>query len=150
MYWGTVMPNGLVWLKEVGHRFNSQNYVQLLQEYAVLIWNLNLSPGYQIVQDNAPIHISKLVKEFMKEQQFKFMEYPPKSPDLNPMENIWKLLSDYVYQENQPNNHNELRSKIHQAVNFINVNKRDVIIKMFKDYRRRLTNVLLCGGNIVN
>ena len=87
MYWGTVVPNGLIWLKEVGRKFKSQDYIGLLKTFAVPLWNLNMTSSYGVVQDNAPIHKSNLVNEFIINQDFKFFDYPAKSPDLNPMEN---------------------------------------------------------------
>jgi len=45
------------------------------------------------------------------------------SPDLNTVENIWKMISDLVYDEIQPKNIKELRLKINKAVDIINNEK---------------------------
>ena len=150
MYWGTVVPNGLIWLKEVGRKFKSQDYIDLLKTFAVPLWNLNMTSSYGVVQDNATIHKSKLVNEFMINQDFKFLDYPKKSPDLNPMENICKMISDQVYKEAQPNNLMELRCKINQSVTFFNFNKITMIAALFDDYRERLTKVLINCRNLIN
>ena len=43
-------------------------------------------------QDNAPCNTSKVVKTFINEQQIDLLEWPAKSPDLTPIENVWALL----------------------------------------------------------
>jgi transposase len=49
------------------------------------------------MQDNAPIHTAKIVKEWFKEQGIDVMPWPPYSPDLNPIEHSWPWLKGGVY-----------------------------------------------------
>ena len=57
MVWGMVFPNGLVTLKIVESRFNSQKYISMLTNFAVPIMKLNFKE-FNFVQDNAKIHTS--------------------------------------------------------------------------------------------
>jgi len=43
------------------------------------------------MQDNAPIHKSNSTLEFLRSFNISPMAWPPNSPDLNPIENIWAL-----------------------------------------------------------
>ncbi|KAG6586598.1 putative retroelement [Phytophthora cinnamomi] len=48
-------------------------------------------------QDNASIHASHETKHFLQEVQINTMVWPARSPDCNPIENVWSAMAAKVY-----------------------------------------------------
>ena len=65
-------------------------------------------------EDNAPIHTATRVLNFFYNEGINVMDWPAKSPDLNPIENIWGLMKNYVA-EKYPKNLVELERLIKEA-----------------------------------
>lgn len=73
--------------------YSAASYLKILEENLYSIW----SPGLEYMHDNAPIHLSKLVKQWFEDNGISIIECPPYSPDLNPIEHAWPRMKELIY-----------------------------------------------------
>lgn len=146
MIWAAFTGTGEKMIDVIEGTLNSARYIELLGEHIVpLITRANEDFLYQ--HDNAPPHRAIKTKEFLNRNNIDIMDWAAKSPDLNPMENVWALIVSRLYAANkQYTSKSDLKNSILKIWSGIDSN---TLQNLAFSIPERLINVIEKGGDLV-
>jgi len=100
MVWSIISSQGPGRLYIVEGTMRQDQYLRVLKTKMlpqVQEWFPNKQ--YTFMHDSAPCHKARTVSKFLSDNQVKVLDWPGNSPDLNPIENLWKLMKKRIATE---------------------------------------------------
>ena len=108
MLWGCFSAAGTGRLVAIEGKMNAAKYRDILEENLLQsAQDLRLGRRFTFQQDNDPKHTAKITKEWLRNKSVTILDWPSQSPDLNPIEHLWRDLKMAVHQRS-PSNLTEL------------------------------------------
>jgi transposase len=146
MIWGCVTSQGVGYIAEIEGIMDQNLYLEILEgELADTIEYYEIEAEKMIfMQDNDPKHTAKKVQNYLKDQEFKVMNWPAQSPDLNPIENCWSYLKSKIYAHEKPaNGLHELWERVEIEWEAIS---QDYLTKLYESMPKRMQACIRAKG----
>jgi DDE superfamily endonuclease/Transposase len=147
MIWGCMTWYGTGYMCKIEGRMDQHLYRSILEDELIqTIDYYQLEPSQCIFQqDNDPKHRAKSVQEWIIDQSFEVLEWPPQSPDLNPIEHLWSHLKRRLNTyDSPPKGMLELWDRVESEWNKIDS---AVCIRLIESMPRRIEAVLKAKGS---
>jgi transposase len=158
MVWAAFSSTRRVKLAFVPKKMNSIQYQFVFEQCLIPFYRRNPNRNFIFMQDNAPIHVSRTRRvrgvirtgtlDWLQARDIPVLEWPPNSPDLNPIENLWGILVRRIYAENkQYQSVKELKKAIVRAWHGID---QETIDNLVLSMENRIFQVINRNGGPIN
>ena len=75
---------------------NATRYTDILDGALVPFIEGHYPTSHRFQQDNDPKHTSRWAQNYLQEKNINWWKTPVSSPDLNPIENVWGSMKNYL------------------------------------------------------
>lgn len=146
MIWGCVAYFGVGDMCWVEGNMNAEYYEQVLRKYVIASrrWYKMDPTTFMFQHDNARIHTTTNVNDFLSKAGIDVMEWPPNSPDINPIERIWARIKQLLFlSRTRPANLQELFDRVEDIWASMSVK---FIRKLYKELPARMEDLVRTKG----
>ena len=106
--WGGISARGATAVVIFTGVLTATRYTDILDSALVPFLTQNFPTTHRFQQDNDPKHTSRWAQSYFEQNQINWWRTPPSSPDLNPVENVWGTMKNYLRTIAKPKNTQEL------------------------------------------
>ena len=150
-YWAWVSGHGPGEIIEVERRMNSIDYLKILNN--VLLPSIEErfpdEETIYIVEDNSAVHTARIIQNWYREHaRLQRLFWPPRSPDLNVIENVWAEMVR-EWRPGMARNENELHERVMEAWRMLD-DRPLYFQKLTESMPRRIEKVLEADGAYIN
>lgn len=122
--WAGISAQGATSICIFNGIMNAELYVNILQQFLIpFIQKKFPTHTPRFMQDNDPKHTSRLAQRFFEDNNIHWWKTPPESPDMNPIENMWHELKEYMRARVKPRTQSELIEGIKSFWSTVNKEK---------------------------
>ena len=140
--WGCMSLNGFGEVHTFTQNMDGPLYCEILEEHLESSAAALFKGPWILQEDNDPKHKSRVAEDWKREHHIKVLPWPARSPDLNPLENVWTLLKDRAMGRG-PRDAAQLARCIKEEWAAF---PRDLAKSMVASVPRRLKSVIAAGG----
>ncbi|KAG2466997.1 TCB1 transposase, partial [Polypterus senegalus] len=143
MLWGWFSVSGTGRLARIMGKMTAAMYRDILDKNLLqTALDLRLGRRFIFQQDNDPKHTAKISKKWLQDNSVNVLEWPSQSPDLNPIEHLWRDLKMAVHRR-FPSNLMELERCCKEEWAKL---AKDRCAKLVASYSKRLEAVFAAKG----
>lgn len=149
MIWAAIGKDVKSKLIFIDKSINEDRYKEVLDE-SMILNELSSKTGqwkYFFQQDGATCHMKKYIFNYINKYARILNGWPPNSPDLSPIENLWAIMKNLLSRLGiKPKNKKELRELIQKVYDEIEI---DTINNLIESLEYRLKMCLDVGGKTI-
>ena len=140
---------GIVMCKQYHEKLTGERFAKFIKENFLKTFNRTLNPsGRLFLQDGDPRQVSRAAKNAMQEVGCQMFAIPARSPDLNPIENMFhlirkKLHEDALVNEIKKETFEQFAQRVKMTIKEFSV---EIIDKTIESMNKRIKKILTTRG----
>lgn len=100
--WGGISLDGRTELMVTRQSINAERYRDLCLIPHIIPYANNIGNAFILVDDNARPHRARLINNFLEDNDIRRLNWPARSPDMNPIEHVWARLGRQLSLQDEP------------------------------------------------